>query len=524
MMKLFSIITLYIVLLTSYISVFGLVSSDQRPRYHVMPWKWWTNDIDGPFYFNNTYHVMFAYHENSTRFSKPNQWYHLASKDLAYWRTLPPALLPGPEWYDTAGVMTGSTTILDDSGKSIPIILYSSQGSDPDTHIHAQRISLAHPKDLSDPNLVEWTKDTKNPLLINNQSVNGTLGQFRDPSTAWKSDGRWWMIVAAQINGTGQPALHSSHDFETWHYEGPLWGDAPEYYHGNMIECPDFFALPNTSDLYVLKWSGGGSEPIVVGRFSNTTHRFIPLPQYVKSAQSIGLGMVYASKSFYDPMHNQQVWWGWLKESWVINRACVNASVCNTHTLPRSIKWDPTIGAGGRVVTPPIKQLESLRNKQPVTVSHTKMEKDTFINVAAAHGMQLELIATFQIPNQIVKGQTCGISTRASEDTTQRTDGLVTFTDITHATVSIRSQNQAGVLPENKHWTYPLLLKQSETTVKLQLFIDHSAVELYAMDGRTAIAARTYPYDNSSRVGFFSEGGPCVLIDLKIWEISSIWI
>ena len=70
---------------------------------------------------------------------------------------------------------------------------------------------------------------------------------------------------------------------------------------------------------------------------------------------------VYASKSFYDPVHRQQVWTAWVVEPWTVDGGCANATVCGTHTLPRSLMYDPALK---QLVTPPIPQLSLLRSKQ----------------------------------------------------------------------------------------------------------------------------------------------------------------
>ena len=76
--------------------------------------------------------------------------------------------------------------------------------------------------------------------------------------------------------------------------------------------------------------------------------------------------LAYASKSFWDPVHSQLVYHAWVGEQWTIGAAaaaeeaarpwwehprrvtgggCVNASVCGTHTLPRAVQYDATLGA-----------------------------------------------------------------------------------------------------------------------------------------------------------------------------------
>jgi beta-fructofuranosidase len=124
-----------------------------------MPLCWWTNDIDGPFFYNGVYHLFFAYHENQTRFHGPNRWYHIVSIDLARWTVLAPALVPS-EPYDITGIMSGSATLTEQG----PFIHYSSIINNANGTT-TQLVSLATPTNLSDPYLRQWTKHAGNPVL-----------------------------------------------------------------------------------------------------------------------------------------------------------------------------------------------------------------------------------------------------------------------------------------------------------------------------------------------------------------------
>jgi sucrose-6-phosphate hydrolase SacC (GH32 family) len=81
------------------------------------------------------------------------------------------------------------------------------------------------------------------------------FGRSRDPTTAWFERGKWWMVIAAGVNGVGVIPLYTSKDFIKWEYEGEIWNSEDDWIKGvKMIECPDLFKLPGT-DLHVLKYS-----------------------------------------------------------------------------------------------------------------------------------------------------------------------------------------------------------------------------------------------------------------------------
>lgn len=92
-------------------------------------------------------------------------WAHLVSTDLVRWSRLPSALSPNGDW-------DGSLTVLN----GVPVIMYDCYNV-PDCHPinttgpglgDPRIIGVAHPANLSDPNLTKWKKDPNNPISINN--------------------------------------------------------------------------------------------------------------------------------------------------------------------------------------------------------------------------------------------------------------------------------------------------------------------------------------------------------------------
>ena len=107
-------------------------------------------------------------------------------------------------------------------------------------------------------------------------------------------------------------------------------------------------------------------------------------PEGAPGATQLLDASTYASKSFYDPVHKQQVWTSWVRVRCFLLRiympaidrslshcsvqvherfmdsshGCINATVCNTHTLPRALIYDPEIKAH---ITPPVPQTDLLR-------------------------------------------------------------------------------------------------------------------------------------------------------------------
>lgn len=495
--------------------------SDQRPRFHLMPQEFFTNDVQGPFYDpkHGYYHMGFAWHVNGTAGIKsaPNRWYHAVSTDLAKWTvvsTTPDrAMLKPDEPYDNGAVMTGSVTLVDGN----PIALYSSRGSA--TAETGTVICAAAPANRSDPMLVDWVKSDKNPLIQHPAKLHN--GGFRDPSTAWRSGDYWYTVIACgdcATTNSSQAALYrspaSDSSLTSWEPAGAL------YEFSTMIECPDFF--PVSDGLYALKYNRKAVEFAIVGKYDEEKQKLVP--EGSDTEQLLDAGPVYASKSFYDPVNKQQVWMAWVKEAWKQDNSCVNASVCGTHTLLRTVEYDRDLGI---LLLQPAPQLKKLRGPKPVVSLGPNLIKAGDALKLDASGMQLEIVASFAVPSAADGTYSFGVATRLSSDGLQRTDCALSGTlgrDGPALELQIVVNNTAGILPTKRTNSAPVPLKDGEARVELRCFVDHSVVEAYAQGGRAAITQRSYPTDDANALAVFAMGVDVQLESLDVYEMDSLWL
>lgn len=527
--------------------------SDQRPRFHFMPQEGFTNDIQGPFYDprNNLYHMGYAWHPHSVSFGgAPNRWYHIVSSDLARWQvvsvSLDTAMIKPGNYTDDQGKhycdlkpTTGSVTIVNDT---TPVALFSCNGRDTGT-----TIAMASPANFSDPLLVDWEMYSHNPVMYKPP----TAGAFRDPSTAWLSNGLWRIITACGANCSegkaAAAAMFSSPDFKKWKFNGNVLYDWDQH----MMECPDFYpATPmpsmNTTStvllseekgekdnisnqrvglLHTLKYSWKGKDWVIIGTYNENKQKLVNL---VAEPQLLDGGIIYASKSFWDPVNKQRVWAGWLHERWLVpgpkkGKVCANVTVCCTHTLPRAMFYDEELK---RMVTPPIPQLKLLREEHIVSLKKRIVLDGKLQLIDGVNGMQLELIATFALPHSDTP-VTLGVATRVASDLSQRTDCSVTFFSTRNATLNTKVNNTRGIVLTPRKGdihSIPLPLKASDHNVTLHCFVDHSVIEAYGMGGRSVISTRTYPFDNATLVGIFASGTNVTLLSFDAFAIGSIWI
>jgi beta-fructofuranosidase len=295
---------------------------------------------------------------------------------MVHWIRLPVALVPDHP-YDTNGIWTGSTTIVD----GIPVIIYTGI-SDANKEVQCQ----ARPANLSDPTLTNWTKSSSNPLITN------PVG--RDPATGFKdAKNNSYLIYGYGTNELGgQAVLFTSTDFVNWTYLHPLHSN---HYDG-FWECPDIF---NISDRIVLKASLLGHDFWTLGYIDPTELIFIPitydLGEYI---QLIDYGKFYASKTFYDPINNQQVVVGWTAED---DDQAGQRGWQGLLTLPRAVFLsDDEL----QIRTRPVEELKTLRDPNSHQFYHDVPlgSEIPFELVPNINGNQIEVIVNWQFPvNQV---------------------------------------------------------------------------------------------------------------------------
>lgn len=291
---------------------------------------------------------------------------------MVHWIHLPIALAPD-QTYDQNGIFTGSITIVN----GIPTIVYTGI-----TNSNAQVQCLARPSNLSDPMLTNWTKLSQNPII---QLPNG-----RDPSTAFEDDSNNYYLIYGY--GTpdfgGQGVLFTSKDFQNWTYLHPIHGN----HFDSFWECPDIFKISNN---FVLKASLLGRDFWTVGQIDWEQMRFFPSRYDVgQFIQLIDHGKFYASKSFFDPINQQQVIFGWISED---DNLGPQRGWQGFHSLPRSIFLsDDQL----EVRTRPIDALQTLR----IDKSYQEIQNVSLINTAdfqllpQLSGNQNQLTINWQFP------------------------------------------------------------------------------------------------------------------------------
>jgi sucrose-6-phosphate hydrolase SacC (GH32 family) len=349
-------------------------------QFHVRPTDNWVNDPCGPFYDpqHKLYHISMQYNPGAAVWGNMS-WAHFTSSEMVHWQSAGLAMVPS-EPYDSAGVFTGSVTMVDGE----PTVVYTCDAAG-----NVQLQCVAKPTNRTDPQLVHWTKLASNPAIATPpQGV--PSNDFRDPTTAWYADGRYRVAVSADINSVGNVVQYSTTDFETFEYDGSLFADPTPSAIYKMLECVDFFNItdgPNAT--WVVKFSSTAlrTDWYALGWYDADRHSFMP----TSPLRLLNGGHVYSSKSFHDPVQGRHIVWGWSAED---SHAPQQAGWQGTQTLPGVLTHQPIYNSLSLF---PIPEMIELRNHTVYEADEVQLLPNSSLPISLDAGLMIEVRASFPV-------------------------------------------------------------------------------------------------------------------------------
>ena len=312
----------------------SLYAESNRPQFHFTVKRGWSNDINGPVYFNGQYHLFWQAFPFGLLWNTGFMyWGHAISKDLLHWEELDPALL-----LDSLGSPWSGTAVIDKNndggwGKNAMVLFYCCYDRTSFKQVQCIAYSVDGGK--------IFTHYNRNPIIDSNWEL-GT-NDTRDPKVFWYEPTKQWVMVLFEKDGM---SFYNSTDMKHWERKSHTKG---------LFECPDFFELPVDGNSVVKKWVlHGGSSNYLIGSFDGQT--FTPeteMLHYAEGKIANGEDALYAAESFENMPDNRrvQIAWGRIKHA---GMPFVNMMLFPTEF---TIK---TTDSGYRLRANPIKEIDQL--------------------------------------------------------------------------------------------------------------------------------------------------------------------
>ena len=360
-----------------------------------------------------------------------------------------------------------------------------------------------------------WNKYKRNPVL-----ENPGISDFRDPKVIWYKENKEWIMVLAAGD---RVMFYSSPDLLKWRKEGEFTNENDQEH---VWECPDLFPLNNgIEEKWVLLVSHGGAPNggsgtlYYVGDFDGKTFR--------ETKRSSGLQWIdygkdnYAGVTWSDiPAEDgRRIFMGWMS-NWAYANHVPTTRWRNAMTLPRELKLVDHAGRY-RVQSMPIKELRGLRK------THINLENISLSSIHPVDGVEklpsslYELDLVFQMGNETREEDSLRFGIVLSNDQGERM--LMGF-DPRNNQVYV---DRTGSGKDNFSASFPGIhtapWQLEGEQVRVDLFIDHSSVELFVDDGKVVMTEICFPDTGYNQVSLFSENGVTHLKEGVVYGLEPAW-
>jgi beta-fructofuranosidase len=443
-----------------------------RPIYHFHAPALWMNDPNGPIYYHGAYHLFYQFNPYGDGWGHMH-WGHARSRDLVHWQHLPIALWPSEELGEEH-VFSGCTVV---TRSGAPMIFYTSIARGKPAETYAEQWAA-----IGDKNLLTWQKHPANPILTERVHGGTKVFDWRDPFIV-QNRGVTYMITGGNLNERkgGQAVVNlyraEGDQLTHWKYLGVLFAHPnPQVIN---IECPNLFKL---GEHWVLIVSPHGPVQYFVGDFDPAAGKFTPRHS----------GLLDESDNFYAPNslehRGQPIVWGWVKgfqsgRGW---NGCL--------TLPRVLSLDPQ----NVLLQKPAHELRKLRGDH---FRLSDLNLDGVHPVSGVNGDSLEIYLELEL----FQAAAVQLQLRRSADGGR-------FVPITFDGTNLEVAGSK----------VPFQLRAGERTLKLDLFLDKSVLELFAND-RACVTRVVNPPQEDLGVALSSAAGTARIRSLHAWKMKSIW-
>ncbi|MBE6931412.1 MAG: glycoside hydrolase family 32 protein [Ruminococcaceae bacterium] len=488
-----------------------LMNDPYRPGYHfAAPGDYaYPGDPNGAFFADGVYHLMYLYYNHDTN---AYHWGHQVSRDLLHWQQRPDALTSDD--YDK-GCYSGGA-FLDEDGTAY-LTFWKFPARDPAVDLSG--IGMA----CSRPPYDHWER--MNPIAINatrwgilDVEIDGKTVQLgcADPSNIWKADGMYYMQLgnlcvlneyrrredAPDFYRGNWTELFRSRDLKTWEFVHRFYdrphigeGDWPDASEDDM--CPSFLPLydapidgkPTGKWLQLFISHNKGCQ-YMVGTLEN--EKFLP---------EVHGRMTWRDKSFFAPEalvddRGRQIMWTWLVDN--IHDDLQRFGWSGVFSFPRVLWWQDDC-----LHMAPAQELEQLQHHhQCFTGTKTP-------DLPVKNGESVR-IKTLWKPTEAA----CGLKVRCDGKNGEHT---ALYYDRAAGKL-VMDTSASGAETKKICEEAPLTLADGEE-LALDVFIDHSVIEVYAND-RQAICRRVYPTEPAAAMGVSLIGDPAAALQIDAWEIA----
>jgi fructan beta-fructosidase len=310
-----------------------------------------------------------------------------------------------------------------------------------------------------------------------------------------------------------------------WSAVSGEWIPSTNGSNGGIWECPTLIELPIDGDPSKTKWilqvsindgapAGGSGMQYFVGSFDGKTFK-----NENPSDQALwtDYGADYYAAvdwSGIEGENGEKYWLGWMS-NWQYANSTPTSTWRSSTSLPRKMELTQT-DEGLRLKQTPV-SLNSIRDhSEKISFNNTVISEDSNL-LSNLSEDTFEMIAEFDVSD-----------TKATEFGFQVRKGATEYTtigyDVANKQLFVDRTNSGSFdYGSNVVGNHEGSLNISNGTVKMHIFIDRSAVEVFGNNGETVITDQIFPNPSSKGLKIYSKDGDVSLKSLEIYPLKSIW-
>jgi len=450
-----------------------------RPQFHFTPEKNWHNDPNGLVFYKGEYHMFYQHNPNGNEWGYMH-WGHTISTDLVHWEHYPIALYPDNNSKDKVDCTAYSGSAIVDKENLLGkqkgeektlVAFYTSQNC-------GQRIAYSTDKGRT------WEKFEGNPIIPFDEKDDA-----RDPKVLWHEPSEKWIMVLYRKTGeedrTKGVSFYTSENLLDWEWKSHVY---------NFFECPDLVELKVTNRPEEHKWilfDGDGSY--LLGSFDGETFT----PESAKLKSDFGKNY-YATQTWSNiPEEDGRT----IQIAWMRGGKFPDMPFNGQMTFPSELSLTK-FTSGYKLIRKPIVEITELHGK------HYDWEDKVIIPgltnnnlLKKVNGDCLHIIAEFDLKTS----DNFGFMLRHS----RKQAGTEVLYNVKKGTLSVLGT------------TVPLM--PVDNTIKLEILMDRTSVEVYANDGQTVISNCFTPSEGANDVVLFTNGGELGVVKMDVYKMESIW-
>jgi sucrose-6-phosphate hydrolase SacC (GH32 family) len=445
-----------------------------RPQFHFSPEKNWMGEPGGLVYYAGEYHLFYQYNPEG---KEPGniQWGHAVSQDLIRWEYLPFALNPDDDKNSTilsgSGIVDYNNVTGLQSGDEKTILLFYTLS------VRGQMIAYSNDKGRT------WKKYEQSPVLVSDPD-----DEIKNPRVFWYQPGKHFVMVLSRKQNKGEKfrgtSFYTSTDLLHWKFGSNL-----PYF----TDKPDMVELPVNNRDEDKKWVLFDAEGnYLIGSFDG--ERFT-----AESARIQGdFGNNYYAVQTWNDIPDSQ---GKVKQiAWMNGANFPEMDFSGQLTFPSELTLKK-FSDGIVLIRRPIKEIENLHEKGHIWENKNLIPGLNKNLLSGIKGDCFHIKATFKL------------KTANSISIFLRLDKQKNGAEILYDT-------QSKVLG---FMTGKMILEPVDETIKLDILIDRSSVEIFANDGRNVLSNCFLPKKDALGLYLNNTGGEMLVEKLEIYPLKSIW-